>query len=122
MIQSIGILRSKWIRYPLTPKTKCYFDLRPPLVVHRYLLSTRRVKTSTCTPSAPRADTETTSLAWLQLYEQSPISYGIQAFDGYMELVPSKTALPCEKSAIMESALDYVQGVSFQVACRRNMF
>lgn len=94
------------------------------------MIPLQRAKTSTSTPSAPSApapatpaQTETTkSLAWLQLHENSPVSYGIQAFDGYLELVPPKTPLPCEKSAKMESALDYVKGVSFQVACRGNVF
>lgn len=69
---------------------------------------------------SPRADKHT-SLAWLQLHDQSPASYGIQAFDGYLELIPPKTQLPCKKSETMESAFDYIRSVSFGICCRRTI-
>jgi molecular chaperone DnaK (HSP70) len=62
-----------------------------------------------------------TSLAWMQFHDHSPASYGIQGFDGYLELIPPKTPLPCKKSELVESALDYIHGVSIGIHGRKTM-
>src|ERR1700733_5949036 len=78
--------------------------------IQRHFIAPLRHNISSCAPlsgNAPAQADGQTSLAWLQLHDQSPASYGIQAFDGYLELITPKTPLPCKKSEIMESAFDH---------------
>lgn len=87
----------------------------------RSITSGQVVRDPRSSVAAPFQANQHTSVAWLQVHDQSPVSYGIQAFDGYLELIPPETPLPCKKSEIMESALDYIRSVSFGIASRRNM-
>ncbi len=61
------------------------------------------------------------SLAWRQLHDRAPSSYGVHSFNGYFELVPQNTPLPCKISRVMESAFDYIRNASFEVHCRRTI-
>ena len=36
-----------------------------------------------------------TSLAWIEIHDQSPASYGISTQYGYVEMIPFGTTLPC---------------------------
>jgi len=92
-----------------------------PLLVARTKTTTRIVSAGISCSNVPTPADGGTSLAWRELHDQSPASYGVETFNGYVELIPPKTALPYEKSEIMESALDYIRVVSFGIACRRNM-
>ena len=59
------------------------------------------------------------SLAWIQLHDESPASYGVDLWGGYSEMIPPKAALPCEKTALLENALDYIKQETFRVRYRR---
>jgi len=97
------------------------------LEIQQPCMSFRRQRSniSTSVPSRQtnlvRAD-EKKSLAWVQLHDRSPASYGIENLDGYLELIPPKTPLPCKKSDLMESAMDYIRLASFGIRCRRTLF
>lgn len=54
------------------------------------------------------------------LYDSAPVSFGVEGFDGYTELISRGTLLPTSKTQRMESALDYVRNVSFGICYSRN--
>jgi molecular chaperone DnaK (HSP70) len=84
-------------------------------------LKTRVLSTQLPSRDVPNPLDKQTSLAWLQLHNHSPASYGVQGFDGYLELIPPKTPLPCKRSELIESALDYVRRVSVGIYYRQTM-
>ena len=93
-------------------------SIAPP---RKLITSSQVLRDTRSSVAGPLPASEHTSLAWLQLHDQSPISYGIQAFDSYLELIPPKTPLPCKKSEIMESAFDYIRSLSFGIVSCRTM-
>ncbi|KAI9760913.1 MAG: hypothetical protein M1835_000080, partial [Candelina submexicana] len=75
------------------------------------------------TSSEPKnlIQTDQTSLAWVQLHDESPTSYGIDLWGGYLEMIPPKAKLPCEKTASLENALDYIKHDTFIVRHRQSI-
>jgi len=64
---------------------------------------------------------EPKSLAWVQLHDQSPVSYGIFTESGYEELIAYGTPLPCTKSEKYQVTLGYIKGVTFEICYRRSI-
>jgi molecular chaperone DnaK (HSP70) len=60
-----------------------------------------------------------TSLAWVQIYHRCPSSYGVGTFEGYHEMISKESALPIEKSSILENALPYLDRAVFPVYYRQ---
>ena len=104
------------------------FLSRTPVHVLQPLILSQRASSTTCQPpsqlpheNSPVKTNGKKSLAWRQLHDWAPASYGVHSFDGYFELVPRNTSLPCKKSRTMESAFDYIRSASFEVCRRRTM-
>ena len=99
--------------------------VKPLFVVQRLFIrgtNTSAFLSSLRSGKVPTRTDKQTSLAWVRLYDYSPASYGIRAFDGsYLELIPPKLRLPCEKSATMVSPLDYMRSVAFGICYRQSM-
>lgn len=55
------------------------------------------------------------------IYTRSPASYGVQTFDGYLELIARGAPLPIERTERMESVLDHIRKVSFGIAGRQSI-
>jgi len=66
-----------------------------------------------------RAD-EKKSLAWVQLHDRSPASYGILTTSAYEELIPSGTPLPCSKTQKFQTSFDYLKGATFDICYRQS--
>ena len=62
-----------------------------------------------------------TALAWRQVYEETPVSFGITCYDGYAEMIPPRTRLPSTKTQKFVSAFDYLHRASFGICYRRTM-
>jgi len=62
-----------------------------------------------------------TSLAWRQIHDESPASYGINTWGGYFEMIPPKALLPYKKTATLENALDYISHGMFTVYYRHSI-
>lgn len=62
-----------------------------------------------------------TSLAWVQIHERCPTSYGVGTFEGYHEMMSADSALPTEKSTILENALPYLDRATFPVYFRHTL-
>lgn len=62
-----------------------------------------------------------TSLAWVQLFDESPASYGIESWGGYVEMIPPKARLPYERVVNLENALDYISCGMFTVYYRHSI-
>ena len=64
--------------------------------------------------------TKETSLSWVQIFDESPASYGINSWGGYVEMVPLKARLPYERVVNLENALDYIKTGFFTVYYRHS--
>ena len=62
-----------------------------------------------------------TSLAWVQMFDESPASYGIDSWGGYVEMIPPKARLPYERVINLENALDYISYGIFTVYYRHSI-
>ncbi|KAL9009738.1 MAG: hypothetical protein Q9173_005261 [Seirophora scorigena] len=62
-----------------------------------------------------------TSLSWVQMFDESPASYGIDSWGGYVEMVPPKARLPYERVVNLENALDYISHGLFTVYYRHSI-
>lgn len=62
-----------------------------------------------------------TSLSWVQIFDESPASYGIESWGGYVEMVPPKARLPYERFINLENALDYISHGMFTVYYRHSI-
>ena len=62
-----------------------------------------------------------TSLSWVQIFDESPASYGIDSWGGYVEMIPPKARLPYEKVLNLENALDYISHGMFTVYYRHSI-
>lgn len=62
-----------------------------------------------------------TSLSWVQMFDESPASYGIDSWGGYVEMVPPKARLPYERVVNLENALDYINHGLFTVYYRHSI-
>ena len=92
----------------------------------RFLFTSRRWSTSSALPASSQAQgsvqkSQQTSLTWVQLYDESPVSYGIDTWGGYLEMIPPKARLPYEKSANLENALDYIKHGTFTIRYRQSI-
>lgn len=90
----------------------------------RGLPVSQRLRTLVQTPPASEeglTNTQETALAWVQVYEQSPASYGVNTFDGYLEMAPSGAHLPFKATETLESAFDYITHDSIPVCCRASL-
>lgn len=101
----------------------------PPLerILNRFC-ARRRETTSTNPPSTLSATDEAvhptgsdTSVAWVQVHDRSPVSYGLDTANGYLELVPAKTSLPCRVHETLHSMSDFIRYATFPVCYRRSM-
>ncbi len=102
---------------------------QPPLerILNRFCAH-RRVTTSTSPPSTLSATDEAvhpagsdTSVAWVQVHDRSPVSYGLDTANGYLEFVPAKTSLPCRIHDTLHSMSDFIRYATFPVCYRRSM-
>jgi len=85
----------------------------------------QKLNISTSAPSTPqtnlvRAD-EKTSLAWVQLHDRSPTSYGIMTTSTYEELIPLGTPLPCSRTQKFQTTFDYLKGAIFEICYRQSI-
>ena len=88
----------------------CIVQLRHDLMLNRLIYSRKAaVKTN-----------DQTSLAWVQLHDQSPASYGILIWSGYHEMISQGASLPHDKTEIFESILDYFDHETFTVSYRHS--
>ena len=62
-----------------------------------------------------------TSLSWVQIFDESPASYGIDSWGGYVEMIPPKARLPYERVINLENALDYISQGVFTVYYRHSI-
>ena len=95
-----------------------------PFIRYRNI-SSRRSDTAASAPTTPRATLartdEQTSLAWVQLHDQSPTSYGIFTAKGYDELIPSSTPLPHSETQTFQTVFDYMDRATFEICHRESM-
>lgn len=57
----------------------------------------------------------------MQVFDESPASYGIDSWGGYVEIVPPKARLPFERVVNLENALDYISRGLFTVYSRHSI-
>lgn len=62
-----------------------------------------------------------TSLSWVQMFDESPASYGIDSWGGYVEMVPPKARLPCKRTVKLENAIDYIRHGIFTIYYRHSI-
>ena len=62
-----------------------------------------------------------TSLAWVQIHDEAPTSFGVNSWDGYHEMIPEKARLPYTKSTRFVNALDNCHIMTFSILYRRSM-
>lgn len=88
-------------------------------------LSFRGLNTAASVPTTPRATLtrtdEQTSLAWVQLHDQSPTSYGIFTAKGYDELIPSGAPLPHSETQTFQTIIDHMDRATFEICHRKSM-
>ena len=62
-----------------------------------------------------------TSLAWVRIFEESPASFCIDSWGGYVEIVPPKARLLYERVVRLENALDYISHGMFTMYYRHSI-
>jgi len=91
-----------------------------PLTLARRFNAISSSPPSTTRVGLAEADKET-SLAWIQLHEQSPASYGIWTASGYEEVIPRGAPLPCNQTEKFETADDYFRNGAFPIFYRQSI-
>ena len=141
MISSRFLLRSRpifstfsrpWTRHTITSLSS---PVRANNLVQRdqtsSLLSSIRANNSVETNKTPALSSSLsannsvqpnqTSLAWVQLHDESPSGYGIQIWGGYYEMIPAKASLPFEKTENFETVKDYLKSDIFLIQYRQSI-
>jgi hypothetical protein len=62
-----------------------------------------------------------TALAWVQLHDETPASFGINTWGGYLEMIPAKVPLPYKKTTKLVNALDSCHHMPFSILYRHSM-
>jgi Hsp70 protein len=117
-----GFLNIPSLRCQTTPL------LRRPFIAHQFFAPIwKQNKYISSRPSPPSisqtllGSPRETSLAWVQLHDQTPAGYGVDTFFGYVEIIPPKTPLPCKATKTLESAIDYLRRTDIPVCYRTSM-
>lgn len=114
----------KW-QHMLTHTRLCFNTAQPPCsrqTVQTGMCTLSQLKTQSLTHSRKAAvqTNDQTSLIWVQIYDQSPASYGISTWWGYYEIIPQGASLLYEKTETFESILDYFNHETFTVCYRHS--
>jgi Hsp70 protein len=64
---------------------------------------------------------EQKSLAWIMLHDQSPVSYGVDSWYGYEEMIPRGAVLPQKVSMDFVNIFDYSQYCNLPIYYRRTI-
>lgn len=71
-------------------------------------------------PTSSQPSTEP-SFTLIQQHDKAPYSYGVETFNGYLEMIPAQTALPFSHTELLEGCFDDIKPAPWSIHCRRSI-
>lgn len=104
-----------------TRNVLCDGIFRPQIPIPQRRCERTSCNTLTQGSNSDRNINKITSVTWTRIYDRSPVSYEVNTFDGYLEIILPEHDLPCEKTENLESVFDYISQVSWSICSRMSL-